>query len=268
MKGVLLSVSRDATIVDITHDIPPQDIAHAAFVIATVAPYFPADTIHVCVVDPGVGTARTALIVETPSGRFIAPDNGLLTYVLAGQADAGRMSRLANAAGAGFLRPFVAPVPPGCTAYELTRSEYWRHPVSDTFHGRDIFAPVAAHVARGVRSQDLGKPVAEVTCLNVPRPLEQKDAVEGRVVFVDPFGNLVSNIRRGDVPGEWVEVEIQRRRIKRISRTYVGGDDLVALIGSHGYLEVAAPGASAARTLDAGVGAVVRVVRADEAGLR
>ena len=268
MKGALLSVSRDSAIVDITHDVPPQDIAHAAFVIATASPYFPADTVHVCVVDPGVGTARRALLVETPSGRFIAPDNGLLTYVLTGQADAGRMSKLAEAAGAGFLRPFVAPVPPGCKAYGLTRSEYWRHPVSDTFHGRDIFAPVAGHIVSGVSFEDLGEPVAEVTHLNVPRPLEQEDAMDGRVVFVDPFGNLVSNIRCEDLPGERVEVEIQRRRINGISKTYLGGADLVALIGSHGYLEVAVPGASAARTLDAGVGAVVRVVPVAEAGPR
>lgn len=258
MKGVVLSISRDSLIVDISHDVPPQDVAHAAFVLASAADHFPPDTVHVAVVDPGVGTSRRALLLVAPTGRFIAPDNGLLTYVLRDLPD----RRSPDAAkSAAFLEPVVTPLPGGCSAYKLTRGEYWRHPVSTTFHGRDIFAPVAAHVARGVAYEELGDPVDRVVCLNVPPPTVRSDDVEGRIIFVDRFGNLVSNIREDDIPEGELAVEIANGRIAGLSTTYSEGTRLVALIGSHGYLEIAAPKGDAATTLGAGVGSEVRVVK-------
>ena len=168
MKGVALSIGPDLSVVDISHRVPPQDISHGAFVIGTACRYFPPDAVHVCVVDPGVGTSRRPLLVVTPGGRFVAPDNGLLTYVL-GDSYPG-WSPAAPGKG-GFMQPVVVGLPDGCAAYELTRAEYWRHPVSNTFHGRDVFVPAAAHLALGVPPEQLGEPVGSVVCLNAYPPV-------------------------------------------------------------------------------------------------
>ena len=150
MKGAVLGVNPEANIVDVTHDVPAQDVAHAAFVLGSVWPFFPPDTIHVAVVDPGVGTSRRALVVVTPHGTFVVPDNGLLTYraEVASGIDAG--------SAAGFMEPYVTPLPSGWSAWELTEPDYWRGEVSDTFHGRDVFGPVAAHLSLGVEPERLG----------------------------------------------------------------------------------------------------------------
>ena len=258
MKGVILGVNPQASIVDLTHNVPAQDIAHGAFVLGATCRYFPRDAVHVCVVDPEVGTSRRALLLVTPTGTFVAPDNGLLTYVLLDPASS-------DFAGSGpgadveFKSPFTVDVPDGCTAYSLTRSEYWRHPVSDTFHGRDIFAPIAAHLSAGVPVGQLGEETREVVALNLGPPQSRRDAIEGRVVFVDHFGNLVSNVPASAVRGSSVEVEIKGRRVKGLSRTFAGGRGLRALIGSHGHLEIAENSGSAAERLSADVGTRLRV---------
>ena len=144
MKGAALSINPDAVLVDISHDVPPRDIAHGAFVSASAYRYFPPDTVHVAVVDPGVGTSRLALLLVTPTGSFLAPDNGLLTYVLTDHLAEGTTALPEAPKGVGFLEPFSMPVPDSCSAYSLNNADYWRHPISGTFHGRDIFAPVAA----------------------------------------------------------------------------------------------------------------------------
>jgi S-adenosylmethionine hydrolase len=262
MKGVVLGIDADVTLVDISHDIPPQDIPHAAFVLGASYRYFPPEVVHVAVVDPQVGTERRPLLVDTPGGRFIAPDNGLLTYVLLDLAGRTRP----DGDGEGFLAPTSVPVPEGCSAYALTQPEYWRHPVSDTFHGRDIFAPVAAHLCRGVRPEEMGEAVGEVTTLDVRTVERRPGVVEGRIVFVDHFGNLVSNIRTGDDNAADMEVDIRGRRIEGLKRTFAEGRGLLALVGSHGYLEVAERNGSAADRLEAGVGTRVRLVRRSEAG--
>ena len=151
-------------------------------------------------------------------------------------------------------------MPEGCRAYVLNRGEYWLRPVSDTFHGRDIFAPSAAHFSLGVPPEKLGYPIATLVGLNVPEPIQDGNAIRGRVVYVDRFGNLVSNIRPRDVAGDIAGVEIEGERISGLSRSYAEAEGLLAIIGSHGYLEVAVTEGSAARHLNAEVGTRLTVV--------
>ena len=259
MKGVILGIDPEAKIVDISHDIPPQDGAHGAFVLGSAHRYFPPDSVHLAVVDPGVGTPRKALAVVTGSDIFVGPDNGLLSYVLQSFQDRSG-SKPFTSADAGLLQPVTGPVPEGCSAYELTRSEYWMQPVSDTFHGRDVFAPVAANLSLGVPPEKLGDPVHELVWLNLPHPVVAGGRVEGRIIHVDRYGNLVSNIPGSDLPAGNAAVEIGGRVIEGISRSYAeGSGELVAIIGSHSYLEVARPNGDAARLLEAGIGDEVRV---------
>ena len=259
MKGVMLGINPQATLIDISHEVPAQDIAHGAFVLGTAYRYFSSDSVHVAVVDPGVGTRRRAVLLITPAARFLAPDNGLLTYVLLDHSASGWSSKAKGPDQGEFLGRFSARVPEGCAAYELTNPEYWRHPVSNTFHGRDLFAPAAAHVSLGVPPERLGEPVDELTCLNVL----PSASGGGRVIFVDRFGNLVSNIRPADLPGDAVTLEVNGRLVKGLGRTYAEADGLVALTGSHGYLEIAEREGSASSTLRAGVGTHVKVMVAE-----
>ncbi|MCH8206579.1 MAG: SAM-dependent chlorinase/fluorinase [Chloroflexi bacterium] len=258
MKGVILGICPDAIVVDVSHELPPHDVPHAAFVLGTAFPFFPSNTVHLAVVDPGVGTDRRPILLITPAGAFVAPDNGLLTYALTahgiripGSADPDDGAELAES------RRSEAGVPDGCAAYVLDRDRHWLKPTSDTFHGRDIFAPVAAHLATGVRPEDLGTPTPTVQCLAIPQAVERGDIIEGRIIHVDRFGNLVSNIRlAGASP---VAVGIAGTRIPGLSHSYAGGREVLALVGSHGYLEVALREGSAAKHLGAGVGARVDV---------
>ncbi len=278
MKGVILGINPSVTLVDISHDIPQQNIAHGAFVLGTTCGYFPGGTIHLAVVDPGVGTERRPILLVTPdaptpseeTGRspplrtfYVAPDNGLLTYVimahqaLPNHGVAGTMEEDA------FLRPTRVLLPEACSAYVLDRDEYWLKPVSNTFHGRDIFAPVAAHLSNGVAPDALGTPVEEIVCLNVPRPLEKGNVISGRVIHIDHFGNLVSNIRSGAVTGSRVEVEVKGRSIRGLSLSYASPTGLLAIVGSHGYLEIAERNGNASDLLGAMVGTSIRVTLLD-----
>ena len=258
MKGVILRICRGATIIDVCHDVPPQDVSHAAFVLGSTYPYFFRETTHVAVVDPGVGTERRPLLLETPAGRFIAPDKGLLTYVL--MAHGGVPGPPASSHGECFLRPVVAGVPESCRAYVLDRDAYWLSPVSSTFHGRDLFAPVAAHLAAGTTLGELGTPTDAVTYLYVPRPTRRGRAMEGRVIHADRFGNLVTNIGQNDLPDRDLVIEVEGHTVKGLSRSYLDRPGLLALVGSHGYLEVSESLGSAGKTLGAGVGSRVVVL--------
>lgn len=232
MKGVILTINPQALIVDISHQVEPQDILGGAFVLAAATPHFPPNTIHVAVVDPGVGTGRRTLLVETPQARFLAPDNGLLGLALEGKQ---------------------------CRAWELTQPRYWRQAVSATFHGRDIFAPAAAHLSLGVSPQEMGRPVTEmVKALLPPVEMSAGEVVRGQVVYVDRFGNLITNLRREHLPPGEVMVEVAGRTMRGLSTHYQTGAGLVAFMGSSGYLEIAAPNSSSARLLRVGRG--VRVV--------
>jgi S-adenosylmethionine hydrolase len=235
MKGVILGINPQARLLDLSHQIPPQDLRHAALFLAGSVPYFPPGVIHVVVVDPGVGTERALLYVEVEGHRLLVPDNGCWTSLL----------------HAGAPPPLVI---------RLAEPRFWRQPVSATFHGRDILAPVAGHLSRGVRPGELGPPVKEWVRPETPLPVESAGGIAGEVVLVDHFGNLITNI-----PGEWIDtaavVQIGPAEVPRLVRTY--GDAapgaLVALVSSAGLLEVAVVRGNAAKRLQLGVGAPVTV---------
>ena len=257
MKGVVLGINPGATIIDLTHQIQPQNILQASFTLANSYRFFPKEAIHAVVVDPGVGTSRRAVLLLTPHGRFLAPDNGVLS---------GGFGDYLEAAS---LAPGNIPVPAGLAAYSLTNPRYWLEPVSQTFHGRDVFAPVAAHLSLGVAPKDLGEPTREIAWLPAPQPVRRGNTIDGEIIIVDHFGNLVSNISADMVYGmQAVRVAIKGRQISGLSLTFHGAveretrsstKELVALLGSNGYLEVAYPDGSAAALLGVGVGEPVRV---------
>ncbi len=252
MKGTVLGINTQARLVDITHDVPPQDTLHGAFVLGTAWRYFPPGAIHVAVVDPGVGTERKALLLQGDGASFLAPDNGLLSFVLPPE-----QTRLP------LFTAYQAPVPETFRAYALTNDKYWRHPVGDTFHGRDIFAPVAAHLSLGVASEDLGQPVASLTRLAVPVPRWEAGSLVGHVLHIDRFGNLVTNLSRevASEGGAKMIVEVAGEKVKGLASSYAVTGGPVALIGSYGYLEVALPGGNAATSLGVSVGDQVVVKR-------
>ena len=163
MKGVALGIAPDLTLIDVTHEVPRHDIRHGAFVLGSVYRYFPAETVHVAVVDPGVGTNRRAVALVTPAAMFCAPDNGLLSFVLNDHLTTNEFRYESSE----FGTPVTIPVPEGCEAYEISNSSYMLKPVSDTFHGRDIFTPAAAHLASGLQLERLGEPLSELTIFNL-----------------------------------------------------------------------------------------------------
>ena len=257
MKGVALGIAPDLTLVDVTHEVPRHDIRHGGFILGGVYRYFPAETVHVAVVDPGVGTSRKAVALVSPAGVFCAPDNGLLSYVLNDHLT----DEQARFESAEFGEPVPVAVPKGCEAYEISNPAYRLEPVSDTFHGRDVFTPTAAHLASGVPPERLGDRLHEITVLNLFTIERQGDAVTGRVVHVDRFGNVVTNIAAAQIPDGDIVVEIADTRIHGLSTTFADADGLLALIGSHGYLEIAENLGSAAKHLSIGVGDTVVVHR-------
>ena len=240
MKGVILSINPHASIIDITHGIRPQAIEQGAFLISKSYSYFPPNTIHVVVVDPGVGTTRRPLAVTTPHGLFVAPDNGVL----------GRLGILNQH---GELQP-------DCRAWHLTQPAFWRLPVSHTFHGRDVFAPVAAHLSLGVDPSNMGEQVHSLTPLHYNQPAWQDDSIEGQVVHIDHYGNLVTDIEADLLSdSQTLYIEIKANTIHNLSRSYSEGAQLLAIIGSFDTLEVAARNASAEQRLNARIGDPVRV---------
>lgn len=257
MKGVILNINPRAVVIDLTHDLPPQEVAAAVFVLGVNHLYFPPDTIHVTVVDPGVGTARRAVLLVTPTARFIAPDNGLLSGIIKDYLDRPPAS------------PGLVSVPPPLAAYELTNPDYRRHPVSNTFHGRDVFAPAAAHLSLGRPPESFGPPLSELVWLPMAAPVVQDGMVQGEVIYIDRFGNLITNIAAGQLPAAPLTVSLANRTIPGLSRTFHDPDiapayfpdqsPLIALIGSNGYLEIAVPDGNAAATLGVGRGAAVLV---------
>jgi S-adenosylmethionine hydrolase len=237
--------------VDITHEVRPQAVAQAAFLLAQVLPFFPSGTIHVVVVDPGVGTARRALALATPETLVVGPDNGVLSAALPDET-----RRLAGEGP----EPRQVTLADGYSAVVIRRRRYMRQPVSATFHGRDIFAPAAAHLSLGTRLEELGPAVRKVRALP---PFEARrlpdGTLEGRVLHVDRFGNVVTDVRAEDLPAKLLEVSIGGRHVEGLARTYDEGQELKALVGSAGYLEVACRGASAADRLRVDIGAPVLV---------
>ena len=230
MKGVILSRAPRARLIDITHEIPPQDVMAGAVTLAAAAPWFPPGTVFVAVVDPGVGTKRALLAARADGRYFIGPDNGLLSLVL---EQAARR-----------------------TVVRLTARRYWLPEISRTFHGRDIMAPVAAFLVRGGSLQRLGPPQPRITALAVPAVVKQGRMIRGAILHVDVFGNLITNLRaRTWVPAsQWDRAVLRcgRRRASVVS-SYANGrpKQLIAVIGASGLIELAVRNGSAARALRA-----------------
>jgi S-adenosylmethionine hydrolase len=236
VKAVLLSAVPDARIVDVTHDVPAFDVASAALILEEALPWFPREAIHLAIVDPGVGTARRGLVVMDGEGRrMVGPDNGIFTAFL------GRGARVrVLAEGGGVLSA----------------------PRSATFHGRDLFAPAAAYLARGGTAATLGPEVDDPVLLEWPRAARQGNELRGVTLSADPFGNLVTSIRAADLDGgAAAQVEVAGRAA-RFVRTYGEGEpgELLALVGSGGRLEIAVREGSAARLLGGRQGLAIRLV--------
>ncbi len=235
MKGVILTRCPGAQLVDITHEVPPQAVRTGALRLAAAAPYFPAGTVHLAVVDPGVGSSRRAIAIEAEGYRYVGPDNGLLTFAAPRSAS-------------------------GWRAVEITSREHMLPRVSQTFHGRDVFAPAAAHLAGGGALGDLGPSISSIVELHLEPAVRDGERLTGAVLDVDRFGNLVTSVRAHQLASGDVErVCIGGATIAGLSRWYDPSRELVAVIDSDGWLEVAAPGGSAAERLGVGLDAPVQV---------
>jgi hypothetical protein len=254
MKGTMLSIAPSARLVDVTHEIAPQDVMESAFVLRTAQPYFPTGTVHLVVVDPGVGTERRAVALRHDDHWYVGPDNGLFPLVLDGASPE--------------------------AVVELDEPSAWRTPSpSNTFHGRDIFAPAAAHLAAGRALDEVGSPVDTLESLRWARPIVEPNSVRGRVVHVDHFGNCITNIRRSTLAEALglddetapvdafppVEGYVGNTVLDVFFETYgaVSEGDPLLLFGSTDVLEVAVNGGNAAELLDIRKGDSVEVVGPD-----
>ncbi len=227
MKGVILNINPGANIVDISHSVPPHDVHAGAFVLMTCARYFPSGTVHIAVVDPGVGAGRRAIAVRTePADNrvhyFIGPDNGLLIPAAKSLGD--------------------------FKVYEITNTALFRKNISSTFHGRDIFAPVGAHISIGLNISEVGRQIFDYVYLDFGEGIKKDDSLQGSVIYIDTFGNIVTNIPAGIVEfshGDALEVD-KKQVLFRSSYGFCIEGEPLALIGSHGYLEIAVNRGSAA----------------------
>jgi S-adenosylmethionine hydrolase len=241
MKGVALSLCPDATLVDITHDIPPHDVLGGALELAAAYKYFPAGTIFLAVVDPGVGSQRRAIAADAGGYRFVAPDNGVLTVVL-------------------------RETPPK-RVVEITERRYARPTVSRTFEGRDRFAPAAAWLAKGIELTGLGRTLSSWHTLAVPEAAASANQIVGEVLRVDRFGNLVTNVDRRTFDrfagAGGIDIAVGPHGIAKMVATYAEAEpgELCALFGSTEHLEVAVNGGSAAERLQLGRGADLTITR-------
>lgn len=236
MKGVILGIAPKSTVVDITHDIPPFEIVTGAFVISQAYRYFPKKTIHIVVVDPGVGTERRPLLVEAAGQYFIAPDNGVLSMIYAAEKHRVR---------------------------SITNAKYFLKDVSRTFHGRDIFAPCAAHLAKGAAPATFGKTVTDHFQLSSLTPTRvARRGWSGSVIKIDRFGNLITNLHISEfseIQTRAFEISVGLQRVTRLALTFADcpPEELFAIVGSSGFIEIAVNQDSAARKLGCGAGAPV-----------
>ncbi len=232
MKGVILGINPNVQIVDITHAVPPQDIHEAAFLIHSAHRYFPEGTIHTVVVDPGVGSDRRAIVCQTDRASFVCPDNGTLTYLL---------QEIEN----GDEQP--------TRVVEIENKDYFLPAVSNTFHGRDIFAPVAAHLSLAVPLGAIGPPVQNLVRLPIPMFYVSDHKLTGQIIKIDGFGNAITNIPEDALPTSMstYEIQIGQTCLTRINRAYAESEvgELLAIIGSFGMLEIAVNGGSAVERL-------------------
>ena len=244
MKGVIHGIASNATVIDLTHEIPPGDIRAAAFALAVSYRFFPIPTVHVAVVDPGVGSSRRALAVETEGHVFVGPDNGVLSWAL----------RREKIRGARFLE----------------NPDYFLKPISRTFHGRDIFAPVAAHLSCGVSIKKLGAEARDFVRLDWPEPKQTARGLRGEVIYIDRFGNAITNLEAASLPKRGpLEVVLTGKRLCPVAQFYqaVAPGRPVAVEGSSGFLELAINSGNAARSLGIQVGSAVLVAPARKPSL-
>jgi S-adenosyl-L-methionine hydrolase (adenosine-forming) len=240
MKGVILDICPDARLVDLSHRVPPQDVRVGAFLLVSAYRDFPAGTIHLAVIDPGVGTDRRGLVIRSDRYFFVGPDNGLFSLAL----------REAS----------------GWEAFSLERPAYWRTTISKTFHGRDIFAPIAAHLAMGVRAEAMGPPcIPQISCW--ADTIHKEDELQGEIIHIDHFGNAITNVSRAElerfVSGSQVAVRTGGLTLSVIVDTYGNREagTLIALIGSSNFLEIAVNQGNAAKTCGLQRGDLVCIVR-------
>jgi len=243
MKGVILNIASEAEIVDLNHAVQPFDVLDGALTVAQSYSYFPTGTIHVVVVDPGVGTARRPILLSTEKYYFVAPDNGVLSLVY------NREERI--------------------RVRHITSEHYFMQPISNTFHARDVFAPCAGWLAKGVEGAKFGEEISDYVRFNAPKP----KAVDGRtmrgvVLKVDRFGNLITNFTPQDVPALFqvtppsFRIQVGKHEVSEIHANYAGGapNEVFGILGSMGYLEIAANRAAAAQIIGVGKGTEVNVV--------
>lgn len=230
LKGVILTINSKVRIIDITHDIEPQSIVSAIFILRACYRDFPAKTIFVAVIDPGVGSERRAILVETDKYFFIAPDNGILSFVF----EEVKKYRV----------------------YELTNSIYFAQNISNTFHGRDIFAPVSAHLSGGVMPEEFGNEIKDFIVLHNSKPEKiSENEVEAEITHMDRFGNLVTNLKKEDLPDRFL-LEIGQISLDKVQNFYAEANksEIFLILGSAGFLEIAAFQDSAKNILNSKIG--------------
>jgi S-adenosyl-L-methionine hydrolase (adenosine-forming) len=232
MKGVIATINPQVRVIDVTHGIPPQDVMAAALTLRHAVKYFPLGTIHVVVVDPGVGGTRRPLLIESAGNYFIGPDNGVLSLAVAGNPQ--RVVQLAN-------------------------PQYQLKPTGTTFHGRDIFAPAAAHLALGAPIANFGERLSSIIALKVPQAARAQNRLDGEIVYIDGYGNLFTNITEHDLtglPSDRLSIAIGSTTVLGLVPSYdtVKAQDLAALVNSWGMLEVAAYKANAQQKCNAKIG--------------
>jgi S-adenosyl-L-methionine hydrolase (adenosine-forming) len=237
MKGVILNINPAARIVDINHHVAAFDILDGALAIASAYKYFPPRTVHIVIVDPGVGTERRPLLVSGEKHYFIAPDNGVLSMI--------------------FERE-------NCVVRHVTSEHYFLSPISPTFHGRDVFAPTAAWLAKAWQTEAFGEEITDYVRFTMPKAKPAGNAVKGVVLRVDTFGNLMTNLTTEDVPPAAVasgdiKLAVNGKEVRKMARTFGDGipGEPIAVFGSAGYLEIAVNRGNAARTLGVNRGAEV-----------
>jgi len=237
MKGVILNINPAARIVDINHSVVPFDILDGALSIASAYKYFPSRTIHVIIVDPGVGTDRRPILVSGEKQFFVAPDNGVLSMIYEREA---------------------------CTVRHITAEHYFLNPVSPTFHGRDIFAPTAGWLSKAFQTEAFGEIVTDFVRFTLPKAKANGKSVKGVVLRVDAFGNLMTNLTAEDIPigaldGGPINLAVNGKQVPNFARTFASGNpgEPIAVLGSAGYVEIAVNRGNAARTLGVNRGAEV-----------
>lgn len=238
LKGVILKINPDVTIVDITHGVAPYDLLDGALAIGSAYAYFPPKTIHIVVVDPGVGTERRPLLVSGDNQYFVAPDNGVLSLIYEQNSNV--------------------------VVRHATAEHYYLQPVSKTFHGRDIFAPVAAWLSKGWQTASMGEEIQDYKKFALPKPKAADGVTKGVVMRVDSFGNLITNFRTEDLPEATVkegtiQLQVGTQAVTRLVDTFARGQngEAVAYMGSSGYLEIGVNKGNAARTLGLGRGTAI-----------